>query len=116
MECVKILNESRNQLFSSYYCLCLILSKSISSKRVYIIKKLNRRGIGCSIYYPQPVPRMTYYKKKYKYNAKKYKNACRISDQSIALPVGPHLGVKDMKYVAKSLNDIIKVLRSKTWL
>lgn len=111
---IKILAAPINKLSSSHYCLCVVLDDSIYINRTEIIKKLNNQGIGCSIYYPQPVPRMTYYKKKYKYDEKKYKNACRISDQSIALPVGPHLGLKEMKYIAKNLNGIIQILGNKT--
>ena len=29
------------------------------------IARLNAEGIGTSVYYPQPVPRMTYYRDKY---------------------------------------------------
>ena len=45
----------------------VILSKKLSKNRMKIIKYLNERKIGTSIYYPQPVPRMSYYKKKYGY-------------------------------------------------
>ena len=37
---------------------------------------------------------MSYYKKKYKYNGKNFENSSVISDQSIALPVGPHINKK----------------------
>ena len=35
----------------------IILSDKLSKKRMEIIKYLNERNIGTSIYYPQPVPR-----------------------------------------------------------
>ena len=41
----------------------MILSKNLTSKRMEIIKLLNKNNIGTSIYYPQPVPRMSFYKK-----------------------------------------------------
>ena len=66
-----------------------------------IIKYLNSKKIGTSIYYPQPVPRMSFYKKKYGYNKNNFLNAELVSDRSISLPVGPHLSIKDMEYIAK---------------
>ena len=32
----------------------------------------------------------------------------RISDQSIALPVGPHIGVEDMDYIAATFASVLK--------
>ena len=76
-----------------------------------IIKYLNKRNIGTSIYYPQPVPRMSYYKKKYGYNKNNFTNAAIISDRSISLPVGPHLTLKDLKYISENLlNSLEKIL------
>ena len=72
------------------------------------MNKLTKKGIGSSIYYPHPVPRLSYYKKKYSFNDRKFINASRISDCSIALPVGPHLSKKDMKVIAKQLISAIK--------
>ena len=54
---------------------------------------------------------MSYYKKKYGYDKKKYINASRISDAMIALPVGPHLGVDDMKKIAEVLKNIMEKIR-----
>ena len=42
-----------------------------------IIKLLNKNNIGTSIYYPQPVPRMSFYRKKYGYDKKMFKNASK---------------------------------------
>ena len=70
------------------------------------MEALTSKGVGTSIYYPQPVPRMTYYKQKYGYDEKKFINAATISDSIIALPVGPHLGILDMDYIVKSMEEI----------
>ena len=74
------------------------------------MNKLTSIGIGSSIYYPQPVPRMKYYKDKYGYNNSKFLNAERISDNSIALPVGPHLNSENIKTIAKSLINILNTI------
>jgi dTDP-4-amino-4,6-dideoxygalactose transaminase len=108
LDSVTILPAPNNRLKSSHYCLCVILNKSIAKHRAKIMNELTKKGIGSSIYYPHPVPRLSYYKKKYDFNDRKFINASRISDCSIALPVGPHLSKKDMKSIAKQLILAIK--------
>ena len=93
-----ILDSTSKKSKNSYYCLNLILSKNLTSKRMEIIKLLNKNNIGTSIYYPQPVPRMSFYKKKYGYDKRMFKNASKISDSSISLPVGPHLLKKGFNF------------------
>ena len=44
---------------------------------------------------------MSYYKKKYKYKNTDFKKANIISEQSIALPVGPHIKNNDLNYIQK---------------
>ena len=80
----------------------------MKNKKIQIINLLKKKGIGTSIYYPQPVPRMTYYKKKYGYKNNFYKNASEISDFSISFPVGPHVSKKDVLYITKNLKNILK--------
>ena len=69
---------------------------------------MNKEGLGTSIYYPHPVPRMNYYKNKYKYDKKNFKNATIISDNSIALPVGPHLKQNQIIKISKIINNILE--------
>jgi perosamine synthetase len=99
------------KLIGSHYCLSIILSPKLSKKREKIIKFLSSKGIGTSIYYPQPVPRMSYYKKKYKYKKNNFLNCEEYSDQSIALPVGPHIKTIDCMYMYKNISKIISKLR-----
>ena len=76
---------------------------NLFSKRPEIISNLREKGIGSSVYYPQPVPRMKYYRNKYGYNESQYPIASQISDGIIAFPVGPHLNIKDMEIIASEL-------------
>ena len=103
-----ILDSTSKKSKNSYYCLNLILSKNLTSKRMEIIKLLNKNNIGTSIYYPQPVPRMSFYKKKYGYDKRMFKNASKISDSSISLPVGPHLLKKDLIFISENVLRLIK--------
>lgn len=95
---------------SSHYCLSVILDAQLALDRASIIRELNADGVGTSIYYPHPVPRLSFY-------ANKYRNrdldldrlvATIFSDQSIALPVGPHLDLGEMEVIASSLIRAIK--------
>ena len=95
---------------SSYYCLGLILDHSKKNKREFIMSQLTSKGIGTSIYYPNPVPRMQYYQVKYRYDSKKYINAETISDSIISFPVGPHLTIKDMDFIGEQFKLILENL------
>jgi dTDP-4-amino-4,6-dideoxygalactose transaminase len=105
---IRVIESSKKILKNSHYCLAIVLDKKISKFRMQIVKKLNNLGIGTSIYYPQPVPRMKYYKDKYGYNKKRFKNAEMFSDSSICLPVGPHLNQNHMTFIAKNIISVIK--------
>lgn len=97
------LQSSKDDLESSYYCHSIILNEKISDKRFEFVEKLKIKGVGTSVYYPQPVPLMSYYKDKYKTRKEDYPNASMISYQSVALPIGPHLNEDDMRYIVDSV-------------
>ena len=103
-----IIDSTNKKSKNSFYCMNVVLSKKQSKNRMEIIKYLNKRNIGTSIYYPQPVPRMSYYKKKYGYKKNEFLNSAMISDQSISLPVGPHLSKNDLTYISKNFLSILK--------
>ena len=105
---LSILDTTDANLVNSHYCLTVILQGELKQHRNAVIASLKQAGVGTSIYYPQPVPRMTYYKNKYGYQAAVYPNATTISDCSIALPVGPHITSSDVEYIAESFKQAIK--------
>lgn len=106
---LNVLPAPVNDRFTScHYCLSVILDPTLAARRPEIMDELTKAGVGSSVYYPQPVPRMTYYKEKYGYDETLYPNATMFSDQTIALPVGPHLNANDMKTIADTLINIIK--------
>lgn len=109
---IKVLSSINKDCKNSFYCLTIVLMKNIAKFRNKIIMQLKNSGIGISVYYPQPVPRMTYYKKKYGYKSHNFKNAEQISDFSIALPVAPHLTTKHMSYIFKNLKKIIGKIKN----
>jgi perosamine synthetase len=99
---IKVVDAADARASNSHYCLTL-LEESLAGKRTDLIAMLNADGVGTSIYYPQPVPRMTYYRQKYGYDAGRWPNATAISDRSIALPVGPHLEDGDAEFVGRTV-------------
>lgn len=107
-ELVVIDSESTDQCTASYYCLSVILDPSIRERRFEIVDGLNKQGVGTSVYYPKPVPHMTYYKEKYGYDEKAFPNASAISYGSVALPVGPHLDASDMEYIIESMKTALR--------
>ena len=103
---IRVLSQpSDGHLESSHYCLGALLDDNFVLKRPEIIAALSEKGIGSSVYYPQPVPRMKYYKDKYDYDQKQFPIAAKISDGIISLPVGPHLGLDDMQIIATELKQ-----------
>ena len=95
------------QTTSTYYCMGVLLDNAIVESRTEIINALNEAGVGTSIYYPNPVPRLTYYREKYGYEPSMYPNAAMFSDNSIALPVGPHISEEEVDYMIQTINKIV---------
>jgi len=105
---VVILDSNRDISSNSHYCLSMVLGGVFGDRRDEIVGRLKEAGIGTSIYYPQPVPRLAYYRKKYGYDAGLYPEAEKISDKSIALPVGPHLHTDDIKTIIETVRSVLK--------
>jgi dTDP-4-amino-4,6-dideoxygalactose transaminase len=108
---LRILDAADPRQKSSHYCLSVVLERETGARRNELVAKLNAAGVGTSVYYPAPVPRMRYYADKYGYAADRYPEATRISDCSVALPVGQHLGVEDMDYIGKAFLESLKEMR-----
>jgi perosamine synthetase len=104
---VTVLDVTGAGQVSSHYCLTAVLDGPLASKRTDFIERLNAVGVGTSVYYPHPIPRLVYYREKYNEDLSRFPNAARISDQSIALPVAPHLGVDDMDYIAEAFKKVV---------
>lgn len=88
---------------SSCYCHSIVLKVGLEEKRVEIIQSLAAKGVGTSIYYPRPIPDLSYYREKYGFEPGQFPEAARIAYHSIALPVGPHLNPGDAGYIAEQV-------------
>jgi perosamine synthetase len=102
-----LFQSSHGDYQSSYYCLSILLNEPLVKKRFEIVDYLKSHGVGTSVYYPHPVPHLTYYKEKYDFGEATYPVAAMISNGSIALPVGPHLGDEDMEYIIQAVKQSI---------
>ena len=105
---VSVLGAATDRLSHSHYCLAAMLTPQLAARRPEIMAGMTARGIGTSIYYPQPVPRMTYYARRFGWQDGTFPNAEWIADTSIALSVGPHLDPEDMTSIAQSLRSVVK--------
>jgi perosamine synthetase len=112
IENIRVLGYSVPVDCSACYCLVMMLDEPLAARRVELIRALQARGVGTSIYYPQPVPRMTYYRRKYDTPESDYAVAARLSDASVALPVGPHVSPDDIDYMIESVTAAIDEVRS----
>jgi dTDP-4-amino-4,6-dideoxygalactose transaminase len=104
---LSVLDATSTDAHNSHYCLSVVLEGALAERRNEIVKALNEACIGTSVYYPHPVPRLAYYQQKYGYDAQAYSQAARISDHSVALPVGPHLSPEDMGYISQQFSKIV---------
>lgn len=97
---------------SSYYCMVALLNDELAPKRPELVQALKARGVGTSVYYPKPVPHFSYYRQKYGFDLESFPQAARLSYQSLALPVGPHLNREDMAEIVRRLKEAIHEVRS----
>lgn len=103
----RIIEDLRPAVGHSPYCLSVVLQGRVAAHRNDLLVALQARGIGTSVYYPHPLPRVTYYSKKYGTSAERVSMAADISDHSVALPVGPHLTEKDVDRVAQQFRETL---------
>ena len=92
---------------------CMPFSKKCSffvfqifcKNRDKLLKELKNKKIGVSIHYATPLPFMTYYKKKYNYNKKSFKNAKEYSDTNISLPIYPSLKFEQINKITRVIKN-----------
>ena len=104
---VTLFQSSHGPFQSSYYCLSAVLCEPLRARRHEIVRELNERGVGTSVYYPRPVPHMSYYRQKYGFVEGEFPIASSISYGSVAFPVGPHLGPGAMQYIVDTLKTTL---------
>lgn len=104
----RVLDTWHADAVNSHYCLSVVLEGALGARRDAVVMRMKAQGVGTSVYYPQPVPRLSYYRNKYGYDPKRFPRAEEVSDRSVALPVGPHLEAEDMDYIASVFKEAVK--------
>lgn len=112
LERVAVLGAGRSVEHSACYCLVLMLDAAVAARRTELMLRLGRDGVGCSVYYPAALPCMSYYRETYHTGESTAPNAAHISNASIALPVGPHVGPDDVDYIVARVRAAVKELRA----
>lgn len=100
---ITLLKDGDDRRIHANYCLVAVLDGVLAPRRPAIIESMKAAGVGTSVYYPVAIPLSKYYRTRYGAEAGAFPNASRISNQSIALPVGPHLDEADMHIIAATL-------------
>lgn len=104
---IRVIDSTDPRAVNSHYCLTVVLEGTTTDARAAVVARLNAAGVGTSVYYPQPVPRMTYYANKYGYDGSQFATAAEISDCSFALPVGPHVSVDDIGFIGEQVVNVL---------
>ena len=109
---LRVLDTSHDGgLRSSHYCLSAVLDDELGEPRERIIDELKARGIGTSVYYPKSLPDTLYYRETYGFGDGSCPEATRISNRSIAFPVGPHLQEGDIDFMISGVRDVMSEVR-----
>ena len=109
---LRILDVTDPNAVNSHYSMTVVLEGPLAKHRNTVILRLKEEGVGTSVYYPQPVPRMTYYREKYREDLSKFPVATEIADASIALPVGPHIDEDDLRYICRQFQSILAEIQA----
>jgi dTDP-4-amino-4,6-dideoxygalactose transaminase len=102
---VIVFAQEQGKARSSHYCLNAVLPKDGSVDRQMVIDHMRAKGVGTSIHYPGPVPLFTYYRTKYGYRPGQFPVAEWLAQQTVSLPVGPHVEPEDVDYIADCFKE-----------
>jgi len=89
----------------SYFFFQLRVTKDFPLSRDELILKLKEKGIGTSIYYATPVHLMTLYRNEFGYKEGMLPHAEKSAEETLALPVHPLLGRKEMIYIGEVIQS-----------
>jgi dTDP-4-amino-4,6-dideoxygalactose transaminase len=112
VEEITVFEPRKGKAASSHYCLNAVLPRDGRIERGAVIAALNAEGIGTSIHYPRPVPLTRHYAGRYGYRAGQFPVTEWLAEQTISLPVGPHLAEGDAARIAQALKTILRRARA----
>ncbi|MEE8545985.1 MAG: DegT/DnrJ/EryC1/StrS aminotransferase family protein [Alphaproteobacteria bacterium] len=109
---ITVFEPLKGMAVSSHYCLNAVLPRDRSVARDRVVASLKEAGVGTSVHYPRAVPLMTYYRDKYGYREGQFPVAEWLAEQTISLPVGPHLKEGDALRIAEAFKEAVRRARA----
>jgi perosamine synthetase len=100
-------SDDDGPLRASHYCLVGVLERELAARREAIIEQLKAGGVGTSVYYPKALPDTSYYRSRYGFGHGTCPNATRISEDSIAFPVAPHVSREDVERIVTTVKETL---------
>lgn len=108
---ITVFEPLKGKAVSSHYCLNAVLPRDRSIARDAVVAELREAGVGTSVHYPRAVPLMAYYRDKYGYREGQFPVAEWLAEQTISLPVGPHLKEGDALRIAEAVKEAVRRAR-----
>lgn len=108
---VTVLESQDPKGTDAHYCLTVMLGGALATRRNDMLAGLKDAGIGVSVHYPHPLPRLQYYREKYGYDETHFSNAAAISDRSLNLPVAPHIDEASHERICDTFTSLINELK-----
>ncbi|WP_425403997.1 DegT/DnrJ/EryC1/StrS family aminotransferase [Hwanghaeella sp.] len=106
-----IFPDSHGQARSSHYCFNIVLPRDGSLPRDRVVDFLKAKGVGTSVHYPSAVPMFEYYRTKYGYRPGQFPVAEWLGEQTVSLPVAPHVSESDARYIVDCVRDAIQTVK-----
>jgi len=100
-------SDDDGHLKASHYCLVGVLDQPLAREREAIIERLKAAGVGTSVYYPKALPDTAYYRGRYGFAHGSCPQATRISEDSIAFPVAPHVSQDDVARIVQTVKETL---------
>lgn len=99
---VPVVKEGNKHVFHQY---TIKVGDDFKLKRGEFMNYLNKKGIGCNVYYPEPL-HLCEHIKKLGYKKNDFPIAEKLSQQVLSLPVHPHLTKEQLDYMIEAIWEI----------
>ncbi len=99
---VPIVKKGHKHVFHQY---TIKIEDNFKLKRDDLIKYLNKKGIACSVYYPQPLHLCSHIKE-FGYKKGDFLIAEKLSKQVISLPIHPNLTKQQLNYIINAFKEL----------
>lgn len=94
------IKNNKKQVFHQY---TTIITSEFPFSRDTLVKKLNKRGVECGVYYPLPIHKQ---ESMLRYNKLKLPIAEKLSSQVLSLPINPSVSHRDLDFIYRCFKEI----------